>query len=255
MPLERLSIELTNTCTKGCSFCYNQSNPRGQTLWTLHELTSFIRDCAQHGTRAVSLGGGEPLDFDGLEPLLEALDGVVFRSITTHGLYLKDPERLQRLVDARPDKVHISIHRPEQRTEVERVISQVLSLQSLGISAGINLLVAKDKLEHVRAASKAIFAAGLNTSQLVYLPMRDLGAALTPSPEEIVSAADTYPIQSMSCLLGCAKSPRFCAIGFDKMVSWCSYTSARRPLPSLDAAGLLAALKDLPLTFCGEQPR
>jgi hypothetical protein len=61
MVLDRLSIEVTNRCAKACWFCYNHSQPDGATQWTPVELVSFIRDCAGHGVRAVSFGGGRRL--------------------------------------------------------------------------------------------------------------------------------------------------------------------------------------------------
>ena len=59
MVIERLSIELTNRCQKGCWFCYNHSQPSGPTEWTVDELIGFVTDCNDNGTRAVSFGGDE----------------------------------------------------------------------------------------------------------------------------------------------------------------------------------------------------
>jgi hypothetical protein len=82
----------------------------------------------------------------------------------------------------------------------------------------------------------------------LYLPMRGTD---TPTPAEVAAVAGA-PFQSMTCLGGCARSPRFAAIGWDLAASWCSYTRARRPLPSLDHTGLVAALDGLGLVFCGD---
>jgi MoaA/NifB/PqqE/SkfB family radical SAM enzyme len=122
--LDRISIELTNRCSKACWFCYSASQPQGVTTWTVEDVTRLVRDCAANGVRAVSFGGGEPLQFSGLFDVLSALDGVLFRSITTNGL-LAQGALLDRLCAARPDKVHISIHFPNHPTEVDRVITQV----------------------------------------------------------------------------------------------------------------------------------
>jgi molybdenum cofactor biosynthesis enzyme MoaA len=86
--LERISIELTNRCQKGCWFCCNHSHAGGDEKWTLDELAGFIVDCREHGTKAVSFGGGEPLESRLLVPLLTALRGRLFRSLTTSGLLL-----------------------------------------------------------------------------------------------------------------------------------------------------------------------
>jgi len=248
MNVERLSIEVTNQCSKRCAFCYNGSHPEGNTTWTPDELVTFILDCAKSGTRAVSFGGGEPLEFPGLFEVLERLEGVLFRSITSNGLHLYG-KRLESLVAARPDKVHLSIHFPEQSGEVERVIGKVKELEALGIRSGVNLLVAKSKLAAAFGAAKMLGDAGIGSDRVVYLPMRGRD---TPSPKEMTWVAGDRPFQSMSCLMACKSSPRFCSISWNKQVGWCSYTVSRNPLKALTAAALEAALENLGLVYCGE---
>jgi organic radical activating enzyme len=86
MSLERISIELTNRGAKACWFCDNHSQPAGETRWEPDELVAFVRDYAAHGVKAVSFGGGEPLQYGPLFEVLERLRGVLFRSLTTtHG--------------------------------------------------------------------------------------------------------------------------------------------------------------------------
>jgi MoaA/NifB/PqqE/SkfB family radical SAM enzyme len=140
--IERISIELTNRCTKACAFCYNRSHPGGETRWQQEELVALIGDCARRGTRAVSLGGGEPLEFEGLFELLERTRGVLFRSLTTNGLALAGAN-VTRLLRAAPDKVHVCIHFPEDVDEVARVARQALALSALGLRSGVNLLVSR----------------------------------------------------------------------------------------------------------------
>src|SRR5581483_6092140 len=152
MPFERISIEVTNRCQKACPFCYNHSLPEGDTRWTADELVAFVHDCAAHGTKAASFGGGEPLQFDGLFDVLTRLAGVLFRSITSNGLLLHG-ELLARLVEAKPDKVHLSIHFPEHEGEVRRVVRQVHGLADLGVRSGVNCLRARSKLEAARRAA------------------------------------------------------------------------------------------------------
>jgi len=247
MILERISIELTNRCQKGCWFCYNRSGPAGDERWTLEELLGLIEDCAAHGTKAVSLGGGEPLESPLLLPLLGALQGRLFRSLTTNGLLLTR-ERVKKLARAAPDKVHVSIHFPENKREVERVIDQVHQLQESGIHSGVNLLVAASQLPAATAAATALRKAGLRSDQIVFLPMRGQD---TPSPQQVAAVAGNQPFQSMTCLGACGKSPRFCSVAWDGSVAWCSYTTSRRLLPEMTHRGLAAALTQLPLVFCG----
>jgi molybdenum cofactor biosynthesis enzyme MoaA len=245
--LERISIELTNACGKACWFCYNHSQPDGGTRWTVDEVVRLVEDCAAHGVKAVSFGGGEPLQYEGLFDVLARLRGVLFRSLTSNGLLLH-AETLQRLVEVAPDKVHLSIHFPHHAAEVERIVSQVQELAGRGIRSGINLLVARSNLQAAARAAEYVRACGIGNERIVYLPMR---GSDTPSPGEVARVAGNAPFQSMSCLAACAKSPRFCSIGWDKTVAWCSYTTARAPLREPSHAGLLAALDGLGLIFCG----
>lgn len=248
MAFERISIELTRLCSKGCWFCYNGSNREGDTRWTEDEVIAFVADCASHGTRAVSFGGGEPLQYPGLFHILHALDGVLFRSMTTNGLLLKGA-MLDQVIAARPDKVHVSIHFPERRAEVERVLQQVRQLEAGGIKSGVNLLVARSQLAAAADAAALLRAAGVGNERIVYLPMRMQD---TPAPAEVAQVAGNQPFQSMTCINACGTSPRFCSVGWDKRVAWCSYTTERRLLPSLDAVGLEQAMEGLGLVECNE---
>lgn len=247
MRLERISIEVTNRCAKACSFCYNHSLPEGDTRWTADELVSFARDCAANGVKAVSFGGGEPLQYDGIFGVLERLKGAMFRSMTTNGLLLANGT-FDRLVAAAPDKVHVSLHFPDRKPEVERVIRQVHELAERGVKSGVNLLVARSGLEAAAAAAQEVRASGIGNERIVYLPMRGKD---TPTPDEMGRVAGSARFQSMSCLMACAKSERFCSVGWDKSVAWCSYTETRRPLgaPTFDA--MERALDGLGLRFCG----
>ena len=247
--VERLSIELTRACAKGCSFCYNGSSPRGATEWRVDEVLALAEDCIRHGLESISFGGGEPLQYSGLFQLLERLEGQCFRSLTTNGLLLD--RRLQRLVAARPDKVHVSLHFPDDGEEVRRVSRQVRMLGDHGIRSGVNLLVCRSKLEEARAARQQLEAAGITPSQILLLPMR---GQETPTAQEIIWVAGKKHFQSVTCLSACAASPRFVALGWDRRVGWCSYTTSRRPLGELSHRGVVAALRGLELRTCGPSP-
>jgi MoaA/NifB/PqqE/SkfB family radical SAM enzyme len=247
MPLELISIELTNRCAKACWFCYNHSLPEGDTRWRPDEVVGFVRDCAAHGVKAVSFGGGEPLQYHGLFDVLRELDGTLFRSLTTNGLLLHG-EMLDRLVEARPNKVHVSIHFPDRVHEVNRVVAQVGELAERGLKSGVNFLVTRSSLPAAREAARRVRDAGIGNDRIVYLPMRGRD---TPTPDEMADVAGRAPFQSMTCLTTCGPSPRFASVGWDKSVAWCSYTVTRRPLSELTYTGLIAATTNLGLEFCG----
>ncbi len=248
MALTRISLELTNLCRKGCAFCYNASDPRGGTTWTDDEIVALAEDCARHGVTAISLGGGEPLEYPGLFNILARLRGTLARTLTTHGLLL-DPATIDRLVAVAPEKIHLSIHQPARLPEVHRVLASVHELAARGIPSGINLLVARSQLPAAITAASILRDAGIDAARVVYLPMRGRD---TPTPDELARVAGGPRFQSMTCLLRCAASPRFCSIGWDRGVAWCSYTRTRNQLRAPTHAALLATLDNLGLTFCGE---
>lgn len=246
--IERVSIEVSDRCSKACSFCYNASNPHGRFAWDPDALVAFVIDCAANGVRAVSFGGGEPLEYEPLFDVLARLRGILFRSLTTNGLLLTEA-MLARLVDAGADKVHVSVHFPSRAREVERVIGQVHALERAGIRSGVNLLVARSELGAAAHAACALRDAGIGNERIVYLPKRGDD---TPSPAEVARVAGgTQRFQSMTCLAACAKSERFCSVAADASVAWCSYTTTRRKLAARTHAALLAALDGLGLDFCG----
>jgi sulfatase maturation enzyme AslB (radical SAM superfamily) len=249
MTVQRISVEVTNRCQKGCSFCYNASGKERTTRWTSSSLIEFLQSCNREGTAAVSFGGGEPLLFEGLFEVLDGLMGTVFRSVTTNGLMLEQPENLHRLVAAQPDKVHISIHNPGDDQEVTRVIQQVSELQHRGITSGINLLVRRSSLPGAVRVGEKIRQAGIDSKRVIYIPLHGEDS---PCPDDIAEVAGGQPFQSVNCLTGCRISPRFCSLGWDQSVGWCSYTSSRKMLKELTAEGLAAALKGLPLQECTE---
>lgn len=243
--LDRISIELTNRCSKACAFCYNASGPGGATEWEPSVVSAFALDCAGHGVKAVSFGGGEPLEYPGVVEVLSALRGRMFRSLTTNGLLLDD--RLDALAAVAPEKIHVSIHSPASSSEVERVIRQVDAIAARGIASGVNLLVRASQVVAATAAAARLRASGIGNDRIVYLPMRGDD---TPSPREVALVAGEAPFQSMSCLARCGASPRFAAVSWDRQVAWCSYTATRRRLSPASYPGLVAALAGLLLADC-----
>ena len=94
--LDRISIDLSNYCTKQCDFCYNHSTKEGNVLWTVEELIPFILDLHEHGIEAVSFGGGEPFEFDGIFKLISSLMSEMYVSVTSNGLPLEKESVLQK---------------------------------------------------------------------------------------------------------------------------------------------------------------
>ncbi|MFV8755553.1 radical SAM protein [Nannocystaceae bacterium ST9] len=259
LAIERISIELTNRCDKACWFCYAGSEAQGESTWTVAELVGLLEDLADHTLTAVSFGGGEPLQWPDLFELLAATRSIatrsadqagrprrLFRSLTSNGLLLD--EHFDRLRAAGPDKIHVSIHFPEREAEVARAIEHARRIADAGIASGVNLLVRRSRLDAATRAFAELGAAGIGPERIVLLPMRGMD---TPSADQVAAVAGGPRFQSMTCLRACAISPRFCSLGWDRRVGWCSYTTERRALRESSWAGLQAALEGLGLRWCG----
>lgn len=248
-PVERLSIELTDRCEKGCPFCYARARPEGGREWRPEDVVRLVLDCAAHGTRAVSFGGGEPLEYPALLDVLRATRGRLFRSITTSGLRLDGA--LDALAAAGLEKVHVSIHDPADREEVARASRQVRALEARGIRGGVNLLVRRSATAAARDAAAALRRESIGPDRIVWLPMRLRDDA--PTPEALAVAAGG-PFQSATCLSGCAPSPRFASLDAGGAAAHCSYTRSRAKLREPTHAALLDALAAAPLASCGGPP-
>ena len=243
---EIISIDLSNYCTKQCSFCYNHSRKDGNTLWQFDEVISFASDCISHGIKAVSLGGGEPFEYDGIFDIIDALFPKCYLSVTTNGLPLENVDVWQMLTEHKPDKVHVTIHHPDNIQEVRRVINIVKQLDGIGIKSGINLLVGKCNVDKAKEVYENIIEF-LSPEQIILIPQR---FSNTPLAKELALVAGGRPFQSPSCLLECKRPKDFVSVSWDKKVNSCSYAGGKQPLESLDYNGLTKALSKVEFKSC-----
>ncbi|MBR5436880.1 MAG: radical SAM protein [Muribaculaceae bacterium] len=245
--IEQISIDLSNYCSKGCPFCYNTSSKLGQTQWSPKEVICFAKSCIMAGTKSVSLGGGEPFEYNGIFDVISELYPLVYLTLTTNGLPLLDRDIVRRLDMTKPDKIHVSLHNADNNKEVERVKSQVRLLNDISIKPGVNLLIKASDLDSCKRAYLTL-REELSNEQIILIPMR---FGDTPTSRQLASITNGEPFQSPSCLLKCTKPNTFASISWDKKVNWCSYARGKQPLESLDYGGLMAALEKVDFTSCG----
>ncbi len=244
--IEIISIDISNFCSKQCHFCYNGSNKQGCSLWKPQEVIEFGVDCVANGVKAISLGGGEPLEYDGVFDIISALREVCYLTITSNGLPLEDSHVYRKLLEAKPDKIHISIHYPHVVSEVKRVMRQIKQLKETAIKPGVNLMVSKDQL----AASREVYSQLrkiLSSEQIILIPQR---FSNIPTPKEVGSISGGEPFQSPSCLTKCEAPTHFCSITWDKHASYCSFSSGKAPLEMLNYEGLRNALRKSQFISC-----
>ena len=244
--IEMLSLDLSNFCSKGCAFCYNRSNSAGQTSWEPKEIIRFLKDCIANGVKAVSLGGGEPFEYDGIFQIIEAVYPLCYLSITSNGLPLEKEEIWHQLTAIKPDKIHITIHNPDDEKEVKRVLNLLDSINGIGIKPGINLLVASDKI----GACKFAYMMALShilPEQIILVPQR---YSQTPTPKQLSEITGGRPFQSPSCLLKCKAPENFVSVSWDKRVNFCSFAGGKEPMGSIDYMGLIAAISKIEFKSC-----
>lgn len=242
MSLELISIDLSNYCSKACVFCYNKSNPGAKIQWQPEEVISFALNCAENGVKAISLGGGEPFEYEGIFQIVSALVPKLFVSITTNGLPLMDKSVFDKLSNNKPDKIHISIHHPENPDELKRTLFLIRKISKLDIKTGINLLVNGNQLENTRKAVQWLYKKGISVNQIIFIPLKGTS---TPSTKQIAYVAGTENFQSTFCLTECKRSNRFCSVTFDKKVSVCSYTETKVQLDDSTYLSLTNALNKI----------
>ena len=245
--IDQLSIDLSNYCSKQCSFCYNHSSKKGNVAWSAEEVIAFAKDCIANGVKAVSLGGGEPFEYDGIFDIIDALYPLCYLTVTTNGLHFGSNRGVlwKTLELHKPDKIHISLHNPES-LELSMVLQESRMLQNLGIKPGCNLLVSKTKLEDCALAYESLSNV-LNPDQIILVPLR---FGDTPSPEDLAHVTGGKPFQSPSCLLKCQPPVKFVSVSWDKKVNYCSYAGGKQPLQSLDFQGLVDALDKVQFKSC-----
>lgn len=244
--IELLSIDLSNYCSKQCSFCYNHSTREGNTLWKPQEVIDFASDCISHGVKAVSLGGGEPFEYEGVFDVISALYPKCYLSVTSNGLPLENELIWERLKMSKPDKIHLTIHQCENEAEVNRVERQVKQIASMGIKPGLNLLIGADKVVQAKIVYERMSKV-LKSDQIILVPQR---FSNTPTSKQVASVAGGKPFQSPSCLLRCQRPTNFCSVSWDKKVNSCSFAPNKVSLHSLDYRGLEEALKQVEWESC-----
>lgn len=248
--LDRISIDLSNFCSKQCDFCYNHSTKEGNVMWTVDELIPFVLDLHKHGIEAVSFGGGEPFEYDGIFDLISGLMDELYVSVTSNGLPLEKESVFSKLLQNKPDKIHITIHHPENVVEVDRVIKMVKRIAEGGIKSGVNLLISDFNVEEGKKVYSRLLENGITADRIILIPRR---FTCEPAPKQLAKIAGGKPFQSPACLTGCKRPEEFCSISWDKKVNWCSYAGGKQPIKELSYNGLMEALNKVEFGCCKEK--
>jgi len=249
MDIKQVAVDLSNYCSKTCPFCYNQSSKAGGTSWKADEVLSFCLDCHRHGVEAVSLGGGEPLEYGDLFAVIDGLRDELYVTVTTNGLRLDDAAFFSSFVSHLPDKLHLSLHHPTRPEEMERILRQVHRLEPYEVNVGVNLLVSVHTLEPAGEVYRRLLREKVSPDRIILVPMKPNE---TPTGLQLAEMTGGRPFQAPSCLQGCRKPQFFCSVSWDKKANWCGYAPGKVPLSSLNWKGLVDALGQVDFRTCHE---
>jgi len=210
-----LQVHPTRRCNLACSHCYSSSSPHERGSLSAETIAGAIDDASRLGFTVVSLSGGEPLLYDGLDEIIGAADRAGSRvNIVSNGILIRSP-RYQRRA-GRFDVVALSLDGlPERHNKIrgsDRAYHQVEAaadeLRRSGRTFGIIHTLCSESLNDLETL--AAMASDWGASLLQLHPFERSGRGvdatdLTPLCEEerldafLVAAvlAEQYPEMSV----------------------------------------------------------
>ncbi len=245
--LERISLDLSNFCTKSCDFCYNNSSTSGINLWKTNEVIELALDCSKNGVKAFSLGGGEPFEYKGVFEIISALTPHLFVSITSNGIPLFNDEVFRLLVKNRPDKIHLTIHDPNNQNEVLETIKMLKRISRYDIKTGINLLISSHQIAEAKKLTQKLYSIGFTEKNIIFIPRK---FNLIPTVKEVAEVASRPNFQSTSCLTSCTISKQFCSISWDKKIGFCSFSPSKAIIEAYNYQSVIKALESITFKTC-----
>ena len=108
-----LQIHPSLRCNLSCTHCYSQSGPLARVELDVATVCQVISDAATLGYEVVSVSGGEPLMYGGLEDVLAHAKSLGLRTTVTSNGFFTGAERLNRLRE-RVDVLALSLDGPPE---------------------------------------------------------------------------------------------------------------------------------------------
>ena len=245
-----LQVGLLTACNLACSFCYR--DPRAPSRLTAEFLVDLLRQADSWGVRQVAFGGGEPLLFPDLAPMLRELHTTTELALnfTTNGTLL-DERNLAELTPV-VQEIRVSAYADNDYLGTIRRIGEHRS--------GVNLMVTPDSLVDLGRCIDECLEAGADNVLLLSYKGDDQQLLLSDADCERLSAllrrSIGMPLGLDVCLhprlsdvpqlferTDCGAADDFLVITPDQAVQACSFDRGR--IPFADFSELESIYHDL----------
>lgn len=206
-----MHLHPTRRCNLACVHCYSQSGPQERRALDPDAVIRHLGALHDHGYRVLSVSGGEPLLYSGLETVVRAASEVGLQvTMITNGAALTPgmADRLQAhvqlmavSVDGDPDTHNRVRAHPRAFAWAEQALR---TLQEGGVRSGVAYGVSAQSLPHIPWAHDFAVEAGAGLLQLH--PFAAVGRGLERAEAMALSGSDRARTFVLAGLLG-AHSP------------------------------------------------
>jgi MoaA/NifB/PqqE/SkfB family radical SAM enzyme len=178
-----LQVHPTRRCNLRCRHCYSESGPAETETLATSLIIDAIAGAAAEGYDALSVSGGEPLLFEGLDRLLRhAKELGMLAAFTTNGMALTE-RRLEQLVGL-VDLIAVSLDgTPESHVRMRghpraftAMADKLAGLRLAGIPFGFLFTLTQFNVHELEWVAK--FAVEAGAALLQIHPLHDAGAAV-----------------------------------------------------------------------------
>lgn len=112
-PFHTIQIHPTRKCNLSCLHCYSSSGPGFKEMLDVEALKRFLAYAFQHGFNNISVSGGEPFLYSGLEELLKYTKSLGYQNtMASNGMLLQSAANQRTLEYV--DLIAISLDGPEE---------------------------------------------------------------------------------------------------------------------------------------------
>jgi MoaA/NifB/PqqE/SkfB family radical SAM enzyme len=177
-PFHTIQIHPTRKCNLACLHCYSSSGPGFKEMLDIKALKRFLEYAYQHGFNNISVSGGEPFLYNGLEELFKYSRSLGYQNTMASNGMLLQSERNQRILEY-VDLIAISLDGPEelhdkirgQRGAFARMLKGVDVLKSLNKAFGFIHTVTSESWDKLLWLGEFAHTSGAKLLQLHPLEM------------------------------------------------------------------------------------